>query len=703
MDTFNRDDRDDPRYKGHRDNISAFATPQNVPPKKVRGVFNQTQEYIDVMYHNTMADYSAFFIAQTKEARRQLRGWTPAYVDYFGSTIEVSMAVEDSKLMWSLVIVSDMRGCYATYIIVRCAEVDNIVQEVRGGVRCAEPGAIANFVARRACEQDTLHFFPNAAKENNAKVRILGYIGSYMQQAIAWKFAEPTPLMLSVMNPSRASGGDYCTGEIATHEVPINEAQKQAVLALRNDVELVQGPPGTGKSTTIYHIINSRIPLDKKVLVTCSRNGAVDSIAGKLKGLQVEDECYLLVEGNADRVGPTAKEYMLDKQVTRHSKVCAVKAKLAVLKKTMAGIKAHLQRFDVENVHKYTKEQWRMTMPSKDAFKEKWEAFSTKWNSHIESLYAERFRLLQHFESKVGQLEFELTSTKVEVKESILEKTRIFLSTIAVSDRLPCDEIHTCIVDEAGCMAEQELGILLGLKPTNLILIGDHKQLSPFTNIRGEIVEATKCNRSFFARAVDAAGETHMHFLDEQYRMPPALCDIVSRLFYEGRLRTADATAASRLDIGVAPVRFISVAGREDKIGNQTSPFNEAEVDRVGQLMPEVIRMLGCIPAPAHDNVETAARIAVMTPYKAQKKHLQEELAVFAPDVEVITIDSAQGLEYDLVVLSMVKTGHSSFLADAKRANVAISRAKYGLVIVGDKKTLSKTKSWKDIIKSAPS
>jgi superfamily I DNA and/or RNA helicase len=107
------------------------------------------------------------------------------------------------------------------------------------------------------------------------------------------------------------------------------------------------------------------------------------------------------------------------------------------------------------------------------------------------------------------------------------------------------------------------------------------------------------------------------------------------------------------------------------------------------------------IPVSSHNNIETAARIAVMTPFRAQRKILKEELKVFERDVEVITIDSAQGLEYDLVVLSMVKTSYTPFLADAKRANVAISRAKYGLVIVGDKKTLSHTKYWKEVIHAA--
>jgi hypothetical protein len=694
---FDRDYVDNPRYKGHPDNISAFAAPQRLHPKKVSDEFYKSSVYKKVMYNNTMADYYAGFEMEKKKAFHQQRDWTPACVVDHGRAIEASMAVDDDNLNFNSILVSDKHGNFATYIIVKCKKVDDF-----------KSGDLVEFVAR-GCPDSMQFGNPNHPETNervnNATVRIMGYVGSYMQQGIAWQFAKSTPLMRSVMAPSLTSGGDYCTNAIDPREVPINSAQRKAVDALKYDVELVQGPPGTGKSTTIYHIINSRIAPDKTVLVTCSRNGAVDSIAGKLKRLQVEDESYMLVEGHDDRVGPTAVQYKLENQVKRHSAVREINAKLDMTMKVQANIEAHLKRFKVENMFAYTYCNWHITLEAA-VLKEKWDALTSKWNTHIESLYRDRFHLLQQLKNKVEQLKKELILTTVQVRKKIVKKTRVFLSTISVSDRLPCSDIHTCIVDEAGCMGEQELGILLGLKSTNLILIGDHKQLSPFTNIQPDIASATKCNRSFFERAVDAAGEARTHFLDEQYRMPVAICDIVSRLFYAGRLRTAKVTAASGLAFehhhGIASrVTFMAVDGQEAVWRNQKSSFNKEEVKAVGQIMPSVLRHLQIIPASAHDTVKPAARIAVMTPYKAQKKLLHEELAVFAPDVEVITIDSAQGLEYDLVVLSMVKTSHTPFLADAKRANVAISRAKYGLFIVGHERTLSRTKYWKKVMHSA--
>ena len=87
-------------------------------------------------------------------------------------------------------------------------------------------------------------------------------------------------------------------------EVAINQSQYQTVLGLKNALEKVQGPPGTGKSTTIFHMITARIPPGSRVLVTCSRNVAVESIAQKLEAC-TEDR--MLVVGNPSRIGETAR------------------------------------------------------------------------------------------------------------------------------------------------------------------------------------------------------------------------------------------------------------------------------------------------------------------------------------------------------------------------------------------------------------
>ena len=131
--------------------------------------------------------------------------------------------------------------------------------------------------------------------------------------------AKPSHVFRSILQPKVDILGDYTTDQpIRKDVVPINRSQLQVVTGLKYALEKVQGPPGTGKSTTIFHIISSRIPAHARILVTCSRNVAVESIAQKLEA------CYedgLLVFGNENRIGETAKRHLLKSRCERHASV----------------------------------------------------------------------------------------------------------------------------------------------------------------------------------------------------------------------------------------------------------------------------------------------------------------------------------------------------------------------------------------------
>lgn len=133
----------------------------------------------------------------------------------------------------------------------------------------------------------------------------LGYIGSYVAEhaALVWlsQQTRQSNVVKTVLQPLRELPGDYARAgkPLSTHIVPINASQRIAIEALKYAVEKIQGPPGTGKSTTIYHIIAGRLPSHARVLVTCSRNVAVESIAQKL--IEFSDE--MLVVGNPSRIG----------------------------------------------------------------------------------------------------------------------------------------------------------------------------------------------------------------------------------------------------------------------------------------------------------------------------------------------------------------------------------------------------------------
>lgn len=221
--------------------------------------------------------------------------------------------------------------------------------------------------------------------------------------------------------------------------------------------------------------------------------------------------------------------------------------------------------------------------------------------------------------------------------------------------------LSTLVCDEAGTLADRHIvPVLASANVSRLVMIGDPAQLSCFTYVRG------KPPVSAMQRLLDAGMPSVI--LTEQYRMPPALCDVVSGLFYSNQL----VTAAGRDVVGVAaPVRFIPAhrgrAGPPRDGG--TSVENLEEVRLVAQ---ETHRLLGKYGA--------GTDLAVLTTYGAQRKALEKAL----DGVRVLTVDSSQGQEFDHVILSIVTSDKNrlGFVKDVHRLCVGLSRAKRSLVLV---------------------
>ena len=170
---------------------------------------------------------------------------------------------------------------------------------------------------------------PKMSSRGGVRCKSFGYIGSYIAELRALiELAEdpkPTNVLRSILDPRRDLPGDFAPMKPLAPGAAINQSQLATVKGLKYALEKIQGPPGTGKSTTIYHIITARVPRGARVLVTCSRNVAVESIAQKLEAC-TDDR--MLVFGNATRIGPTARRYLLDAKCQRHpsvqGQVCAL-------------------------------------------------------------------------------------------------------------------------------------------------------------------------------------------------------------------------------------------------------------------------------------------------------------------------------------------------------------------------------------------
>jgi len=431
----------------------------------------------------------------------------------------------------------------------------------------------------------------------------LGYMGSYITELgalieIAEAGSVNVPnVVRSILKPDLDFPGEYVHAGYQAG-VPINASQRRAVDSLQFSLEKIHGPPGTGKSTTIFHIITCRVPVGAKVLVTCSRNVAVESIAQKLQTAVGEGE--MLVVGNGTRLGDTARAHTLPAQLEA--------------------------------------------------------------------------------ENHLGTTEKEVCT-----------RAKIFLCTIASTGRLMREwqqhtgrslQVHTVIVDECGCTPESSVALLVRLDPTNLVLVGDHKQLRPTSLVPPHEIADTHHDRSLLERAVVASGSVHR--LLEQYRMHPSICQVVSKLFYNDALLTPSSVAAHRCQRENKPLVWVPTTSLESVGEGVKSYVNCGECQAVWRVVTTLRRK--------HPNDS----IAVLTFYKGQLLELQK-LLPNACEVEVLTVDSCQGSEFDRVVISTVRANtrnNIGFVRNKQRINVALSRARFGVVLVGHEATMCSDTDW---------
>lgn len=283
----------------------------------------------------------------------------------------------------------------------------------------------------------------------------------------------------------------------------------------------------------------------------------------------------------------------------------------------------------------------------------------------------------------------------------VVRRTHVFLCTIPSSYRVEGlreeyeedfpTTLSFAICDEAAATAETYVPQMMSLSVENLLLLGDHKQLPPLVLARDHKDVANKrVARSLMERMID--GGYPCHQLRTQYRMPEVLCNLVSKLNYDGEVTTAQ----QKLDVDrhAAPMSRLrwfdgeSYNAGETHIG--TSFVNVAEVSMVLHLLQ-------------HDPVlsRTSEVVRVITFYKPQLTLFQTvfrelKITTSMPNVELATVDACQGTEAPHIILSTVRSerGRIGFAGDPRRINVAISRAQLSLTIVGCGGALSGDSSW---------
>lgn len=426
----------------------------------------------------------------------------------------------------------------------------------------------------------------------------------------------------------------------------LNASQAEAVrfaLAAK-DVAVIHGPPGTGKTTTVVELIRQAVARGERVLAAAASNHAVDNL---LEKLLAAGELPVRV-GHPARVDPALRDRALDILVQKHA--------------------------DARQGRKLAKEARSLFVQADRWTKEKpqpGEKAALRREARAMLVDARKFEAL--------------------AAERILDDTRIVCGTLTglTSDVLGARQYDLAVIDEAGQSTEPASWLPV-MRANKLVLAGDHRQL-PATVISGEAAEQG-LSVSLMERVVERFGPAVSRLLSVQYRMHADVMGFSNAEFYGGALVADESVASHRLcDLpGVAaepsterPVRFIDTAGAgfdEELEEDSGSRHNPGEADRVVQV---VRRWLAAgVPAGA---------IGVITPYRAQVRKLRERLAD-VPEVEVDSVDGFQGRENEAIVISLVRSnpaGRIGFLADTRRTNVAFTRARRALVVVGDSATLS--------------
>ena len=258
-----------------------------------------------------------------------------------------------------------------------------------------------------------------------------------------------------------------------------------------------------------------------------------------------------------------------------------------------------------------------------------------------------------------------------------------------ITKNCPEVELGLSILDEAGKADPLEMMNLM-IRSRSVILVGDERQLPPHLDkLNREIMLQEgvpfEHTTSIFAQLIDKADPENLVFLDEQNRMTPSIGSLVSKLFYKGQLKTGPHVPEPLAD-GFPTIEHVDVGSGPESYAQQIlgekSWYNNKEVEKVMELLKRWIPFAKELPKG----------IGVITPYAAQRMAIEQAYGLLKlPEnfkVSILTVDASQGREYDIIVLSMVHCSEEykpyTFMEkDAPRVNVALSRARRKLVIVG--------------------
>ena len=457
--------------------------------------------------------------------------------------------------------------------------------------------------------------------------------------------------------------------EVVKHELPqtsltgapsVLNAQQQAWFtdALNEPVlSLLHGPPGTGKTTALLAYVVEMVHRKKRLLLTAPSNAAVDLLVAGC----AERGISAVRMGHPMRLSDEVQRFGLDMLV-----------------------EADPEYKQVRDLRKRAKKAWQIV-----------DRFHRNFGSEQRSERA----AARHDAKSLQKEAFELERF---IAERVIRQAHVVCATLSgsASEALATEKFDCVIIDESG-QAMLPAALIPMRKSNRYILAGDPHQLPPV--IKSDKARKMGLDESALARFMRSKScAERITLLTEQYRMHPDIMAPSSEWFYEGRLQAAPEMLLHALpDILRSPWTFIDSAGcgfDEEKEEGSASTFNAAEAEFVLQRTLEILQ--AC----------PAFQVGVIAPYRAQVAELMRQFDALGVEagmrerVEFATVDAFQGQERDAIVISLTRSnseGEVGFLKEYRRTNVAMTRAKHHLLMIGDGATLGSDSFYHQLIESA--
>lgn len=487
-----------------------------------------------------------------------------------------------------------------------------------------------------------------------------------------------------------------------------------------------------------------------RVLICAQSNAAVDELVSRIcaEGLYGKDglmyKPFLVRVGNQKTVHPDSIPYFIDTLVENRMAQERINASVpgtvtsadssTVLRSKLEKLVDRIQFYEAKRANLGEGKSGSSVLPEVDSVKDMSDA---EIGARLRKLYVDKkavYSDLAAAQLREKKLKEESRAVKHKLRKSILKEAEIVVTTLSgcggdlyavcaesiSNHKFGSPNEHTLfdavVIDEAAQALEPATLIplqLLKSKGTKCIMVGDPKQL-PATVI-SNIASKYMYQCSMFERLQRAGHPVLM--LTKQYRMHPEICRFPSLHFYDGKLLNGDDMSVNELAFhkakALGPYVFFDIVDGQELRGKNTgalSFYNEFEADAAVELLNFFKQR--------YPSDFSGVRIGIVTPYKSQLSLLRSRISSkFGSSVTAVmefnTVDGFQGREVDILILSTVRasascfaehkihSGNIGFVADVRRMNVALTRAKFSLWILGNAKTLMTNKNWEALLKDA--